>query len=118
MATGESSGLSPAANHLNDGRRHYPPYRTRSANAHPDRGPALFEIALGITGTGLAIFMTGHLTLLFTVLIGADTMNGLAAFLEDNYLLWMGVPPVIVLFAIHVVMAVRKSRRRSGSSTS
>ena len=109
MTTGESPGLSTVTTHPSGGRRYYPPNRTRSANAHSARGPALLEIGLGITGTGLAIFVTMHMAFLLTILIGADTMDALGGFLEDYYLLWLGVPPLIVFFALHVVLAARKS---------
>lgn len=66
------------------------------------------ELALTVSGVLLSIFMVMHLSLLFTVVISAETMDELAHFLERYYLLQIGVAPVIFLLAFHTVLASRR----------
>jgi len=72
------------------------------------RWNAIAELALSASGVALTIFMTLHLALLFTVLVGSDTMDDLAEFLEKYFLLQIGIAPVIFLLAFHIVVASRR----------
>lgn len=78
----------------------------------PFVGPALLnsllELALSLSGVGLAVFMLMHLGLLASVLAGAQYMNDLASFLERYYLLHSVAPLLIILLIVHVLLAARK----------
>lgn len=66
------------------------------------------ELATSVSGVALAVFMLMHMSLLSTVLIGAQTMDNLASFLERYYLLQIGAAPLILLALAHVFLAARK----------
>jgi fumarate reductase subunit C len=55
------------------------------------------ELITSASGLGLAIFMLMHLSLLSTVLVGAQTMDDLGGFLERYYLLHAGIGPFILV---------------------
>lgn len=74
----------------------------------PPRLSTRLEILLGLSGLGLAIFMLMHMGLLFSAVLGAETMDSLAEFLEANYFLQIGWPPLVVLILAHVILATRK----------
>jgi len=71
--------------------------------------PTILELATSISGVGLAFFMLMHLALLFSVLLGRQTMDDLAAFLERYYLLQAMAPLLLLLIGAHVFLAVRKA---------
>jgi len=66
------------------------------------------ELATSVSGLALAAFMLMHMSLLSTVLIGAQTMDDLASFLERYYLVQIGAGPLILLGIAHVFLAARK----------
>jgi len=66
------------------------------------------ELATSVSGVALAAFMLMHMSLLSTVLIGAQTMDDLASFLERYYLVQIGAGPLILLLIAHVFLAARK----------
>jgi fumarate reductase subunit C len=66
------------------------------------------ELATSVSGAALAVFMFMHMSLLSTVLIGAQTMDNLASFLERYYLVQIGAAPLILLAIAHVFLAARK----------
>ncbi|HJX61094.1 MAG TPA: hypothetical protein VJ578_00865 [Dehalococcoidia bacterium] len=67
------------------------------------------ELATSVSGVALAVFMLMHMSLLSTVLIGAQTMDDLASFLERYYLVQIGAGPLILLGIAHVFLAARKA---------
>ena len=67
-----------------------------------------FELANSASALALTVFMLMHLSLLSTVLIGAQTMDDLAGFLERYYLLHAMIGPLILLGLLHVFLAARK----------
>ena len=94
----------------------YPPVaRGRgTAVAQPTRPSAgasrlagTLELATSVSGAALAVFMLMHMSLLSTVLIGAQTMDDLASFLERYYLVQIGAG-LILLAVAHVFLAARK----------
>jgi fumarate reductase subunit C len=95
----------------------YPPVARGqgTAIAQPARPPAAasplagaLELATSVSGVALAAFMLMHMSLLSTVLIGAQTMDNLASFLERYYLVQIGAGPLILLGIAHVFLAARK----------
>ena len=86
--------------------------------AQPSRRDAIFEVLTSLTGVGLFGFMLMHLTLLSSVLLGPKTMNTLAGFLEDNYLLQIGAVFLIPMLLAHIALTARKApvtaRRQQG----
>jgi len=66
------------------------------------------ELATSVSVVALAAFMLMHMSLLSTVLIGAQTMDDLASFLERYYLVQIGAGPLILLAIAHVFLALRK----------
>lgn len=97
MATGASQSTSRITGSLDDPR-----------TPGGSRIVVLSELALAVSGIALSFFMMGHLTLLFTVVIAADTMDELAEFLERYYLLQASIAPIIFLLAFHIVLASRR----------
>jgi fumarate reductase subunit C len=80
--------------------------------AHPPAAASpiagTLELATSVSGVALAAFMFMHMSLLSTVLIGAQTMDDLASFLEQYYLVQIGAGPLILLSIAHVFLAARK----------
>ena len=70
-----------------------------------------------ISGLLLVLFMFGHMLMLSTILFGQDTMNALAAFLEDLYIAQAGAVGVVFLLLIHFVTANRKLPSRVREQT-
>ena len=75
-------------------------------------GPSLvatrLELALAISGVALVVFMAMHMGLLLSSMVGVETMDSLASFLERNYLLQSAAPLLILLILAHVILASRK----------
>jgi fumarate reductase subunit C len=69
---------------------------------------ARFDLIEMGSGLLLVLFMWGHMLMLATILLGENTMNGLATFLEDLYLAQVGAVGVAFLILIHFVAAGRK----------
>lgn len=72
------------------------------------RSQLLYEIASGVSGLALALFMWGHLLLVGSILLGARGFDSLAGWLEDNWIAQPTVVVVLVLFLLHAAMASRK----------
>jgi fumarate reductase subunit C len=70
---------------------------------------AILDISLSVSGVALALFIVMHLSLLMTILWGAGTLNTLAGFLEDYYLLQISSPFVVLLLIAHVFLAARRA---------
>jgi fumarate reductase subunit C len=89
-----------------------PPIRAGETRARPIPSERTYsatsELVLSASGVGLALFLLMHLGLLTSVLFGASTMNQLAGFLEEYYLLHIGAVPLIAGLFVHVVLALRR----------
>lgn len=66
------------------------------------------ELALSISGVALATFMVMHLGLLSSVLLGTQSLDALATFIEYYYLLQVMAPFLILLLLIHASLTLRK----------
>lgn len=113
----DGNGQRSAQGLMFPGAATYPPVaRGRgTAAAQPARPPSgasrlsgSLELATSVSGVALAVFMLMHMSLLSTVLIGAQTMDDLASFLERYYLVQIGAAPLILLAIAHVFLAARK----------
>lgn len=83
--------------------------RPRHVATRPSPANSIVELAISVSGVLLSIFMLMHMALLASVLFGASTMDDLARFLEDYYLLQTVAPVIIILIVLHVVLAARKA---------
>ncbi len=84
----------------------------RAGGLAPDPGAARrqvwYEIASGVSGLLLALFMWGHMLLVGSILLGAKGFDWVAGMLEEYFIAQPTVIAVLVLFLIHAVMASRK----------
>jgi fumarate reductase subunit C len=89
-----------------------PPAREGETRPRPLSAAASFsattELLLAASGVGLSVFLLMHLMMLCTVLIGQATMDQLAFFLEEYYLLHLGAVPLIAGLIVHVVLVLRR----------
>lgn len=67
-----------------------------------------YEMVSGLSGVALALFMWGHMVLVGSILTGARGFDWIASTLEDYYVAQPTVAVILVLFAVHAVMASRK----------
>lgn len=79
------------------------PDPVRTARSH-----VRYEIASGVTGLALALFMFGHMTFEASILLGTVAYDEVAMLLEEFYIAQPTVIGVFVLFLVHAVMASRK----------
>jgi fumarate reductase subunit C len=82
----------------------WPTVRTKTS-----RIDAWLELSLAVSGVALVGFMIMHLGLLLSSMLGADTMDRLAAFLEGYYLLQSAAPLLVLVLVAHAVLALRKA---------
>lgn len=67
-----------------------------------------YELASGVSGLLLALFMWGHMVLVGSILTGSRGFDWLAGFLEDYYIAQPTVAVVLALFLVHAALASRK----------
>jgi fumarate reductase subunit C len=80
----------------------------------PERGAAWLDLAQGLTGLALGLFMWVHMLLVSSILLGKDAMYAVARAFEGQYLfgephpaLVSGVVAVVAaLFAVHALCAL------------
>ncbi|MEJ2603466.1 MAG: hypothetical protein P8172_09240 [Gammaproteobacteria bacterium] len=72
------------------------------------RSQVRYEIASGVTGFALALFMFGHMTFEASILLGTVAYDELAMLLEDFFIAQPTIVAVFVLLLVHAVMASRK----------
>lgn len=80
------------------------------------RWPALLDLAQGVTGLLLVLFMAGHMVLVSSILVSKDLMYLVARAFEGYYLFgesrpWfvsIAVMVVLLLFIAHAGLAMRK----------
>lgn len=79
-----------------------------ATGATPARRQLVYELASGLSGLALAVFMWGHMILVGSILTGARGFDWLAGFLEDVYIAQPTVVIVLALFLVHAALASRK----------
>jgi len=67
-----------------------------------------YELASGLSGVGLALFMWGHMLLVGSILTGSRGFDWLAGTLEELYIAQPTVAVVVALFLVHAALAARK----------
>ena len=80
------------------------------------RGPAWLDLAQGVSGLLLVLFMWAHMFFVSSILLGADAMYAVARMFEGEFLFGRPYPilvtaaaaGVFALFALHAVIAIRK----------
>lgn len=72
------------------------------------RAAAVFDLLEAGSGITLALFLWVHMMFVATVIFGARTFDGIARFLDEAALSYVGIPPVIALFFLHFLLAARK----------
>lgn len=73
------------------------------------RGEAWMELVELFTGLFLLIFLQFHLMAVSTIILGSATFNQDAAFLDEYYLSYIGIPLVILAILVHGLVALRKA---------
>jgi fumarate reductase subunit C len=72
------------------------------------KAAAFLDIMEAVSGLGLAVFLWLHMVFVATVYFGADVFDGIAHALDRYYLSYLGIPPLIILFFLHFLLASRK----------
>lgn len=80
-----------------------PPVTRREA-----RRQLAYELASGLSGLALAVFMWGHMVLVGSILTGERGFDWLASGLEEVYLAQPTAIVIPALFLVHAVLASRK----------
>lgn len=88
----------------------------RDRSLRKSRWPALLDVAQGLTGLVLAVFMAGHMVFVSSILVSKDLMYTVTKAFEGAYLFgesrpWfvsIAVLAVLVLFVVHAGIALRK----------
>jgi fumarate reductase subunit C len=78
---------------------------------------ALLDLLEAGSGLALAVFLWLHMMFVATIIAGPETFDAVAAFLDDYWLSYLGIPPLIAVFFLHFLLAARKipfSWRESG----
>ena len=63
---------------------------------------AFLDVLESLTGFGLAIFLHMHMLFVSTIHFGRNVFDGLTEFLDGYYLAHIGIPPLILIFFIHL----------------
>ncbi|MGI9287194.1 MAG: fumarate reductase cytochrome b subunit, partial [Pseudomonadales bacterium] len=90
----------------------------KNNNAHSraiNRWPAWLDIAQGVTGLVLVLFMWAHMLLVSSILLGKDAMYFVARLFEGQYLFGRPYPllvsfiaaAVFLIFVVHALVAIR-----------
>jgi len=73
------------------------------------RWEAWVELIELFTGLFLLAFLQFHLLAVSTIILGPATFNRDAAFLDEYYLSYIGIPLVILAILVHGLVALRKA---------
>jgi len=77
------------------------------------RSEGVLDFLQMLSGVALILFMWSHMVLVASVNFGSRVMNGIARFLEDNYLVQTAGPVIVLIFLFHFILAARKMPFRS-----
>lgn len=72
------------------------------------RDAALLDLLEAGSGILLALFLWLHMLFVATIIAGPDRFNGIASLLDATGLSYVGIPPLVVLFFLHFLLAARK----------
>lgn len=79
----------------------------------PVRTEGFLDFLQMLSGVALILFMWSHMVMVASVNLGSGVMNGIAGFLEDNYLVQTAGPVIVLIFLFHFILAARKMPVRS-----
>ncbi len=69
---------------------------------------AILDILEAMSGLSLALFLWMHMIFVATIYFGADSFDAIAHTLDATRLSYAGIPPLIVIFFLHFLLAARK----------
>jgi fumarate reductase subunit C len=72
------------------------------------RTAAILDVLEAVSGLALALFLWMHMVFVATIFLGAEAFDGIAHALDAYYLSFTGIPPLIVVFFLHFLLAARK----------
>lgn len=72
------------------------------------RAAAILDVLEAVSGLSLALFLWMHMTFVATIYFGADSFDAIAHTLDATRLSYVGIPPLIVVFFLHFLLAARK----------
>jgi succinate dehydrogenase / fumarate reductase, cytochrome b subunit len=75
------------------------------------------KVLIGLTGAGLFGFVLFHMIGNLKLLSGPDSINGYAYFLKHDLgaLLWIARAGLLVIFVLHIALAIRLKRRAAAA---
>jgi fumarate reductase subunit C len=72
------------------------------------RTAAVLDILEAMSGFSLALFLWMHMIFVATIYFGADSFDAIAHTLDVTRLSYAGIPPLIIVFFLHFLLAARK----------
>ncbi len=72
------------------------------------RAAAVLDLLEAMSGLSLALFLWMHMIFVATIYLGADSFDAIAHTLDATRLSYVGIPPLIVVFFLHFLLAARK----------
>jgi fumarate reductase subunit C len=72
------------------------------------KAAAILDILEAGSGLALAVFLWLHMIFVATILTGPRVFDRTAHFLDAYYLSYTGIPPLILIFFLHFLLAARK----------
>jgi len=73
------------------------------------------KLVVGLTGTFLLVFLIGHMLGNMAVFQGPEALNSYAAWLSGHPLVWLARAGLLIVFLMHVVIALRLARENYGA---
>ena len=72
------------------------------------RAPAILDLLEAVSGLVLAVFLWAHMLFVASIFFGTDSFDGIAHMLDEYYLSYVGIPPLVAVFFLHFLLAARK----------
>jgi len=72
------------------------------------RTAAILDVLEAGSGLALALFLWMHMLFVATIFFGTETFDGIALMLDEYYLSYAGIPPLVAVFFLHFFLAARK----------
>ena len=72
------------------------------------RAPAILDLLEAASGVVLAVFLWLHMLFVASIFFGTDSFDGVAHMLDEYYLSYVGIPPLVAVFFLHFLLAARK----------
>lgn len=72
------------------------------------RTAALLDLLEAASGLALALFLWMHMLFVASIFFGTESFDGIAHMLDEYYLSYVGIPPLVAVFFLHFLLAARK----------